>query len=84
MAARHALSKFTDVLYRGTDPHVVIIEVFDLLGVLVPIRVGHLHNAAVRHPEQLVVHRVNEPHIILRQRARSQIPTPANPGAELL
>ena len=84
MAARHALCKFADVLHRGTDPHVVIIKVFDLLGVLVPVRVSHLHNSAVRHPEQLVVHRVDEPHIIFRQRTWSQIPAPANPGAKLL
>ena len=62
----------------------VVIEIFDLLGTLVPIRVGHLHNAAVRHPEQLVVLRVNEPHIIFRQRTWSQIPAFANPGAKLL
>ena len=48
------------------------------------IRVGYLHNAAVRYTEQLVVHRVDEPHIILRQRTRSQIPAFPNPGAKLL
>ena len=62
----------------------IVIEILDHLGTLVPIWVGHLHNAAVRHPEQLVVHRVNEPHIIVRQRTWSQIPSPANPGAKLL
>ena len=82
MAARHALCKFTDVLHRGPDLHVVVIEIFDLLGTLVPIRVGHLHNAAVRHPEQLVVHRVDEPHIILRQRTWSQIFGVCEPRSE--
>ena len=48
------------------------------------IRESHLHNAAVRHPEQLIVLRVNESHIIVRQRTWSQIPTFANPGAKLL
>ena len=62
----------------------VVIEVFDLLGALMPIRVGYLHNATVRHTEQLVVHWVDEPYIILRQRARSQISAFANPGAKLL
>ena len=62
----------------------VVIEIFDLLGTLVPIRVGHLHNTAVRHPEQLIVLRVDETHIIFRQRTWSQIPSPANPGAKLL
>ena len=49
-----------------------------------PVRVGYLHNAAVRYTEQLVVHRVDEPHIIFRERTRGQIPAFANPGAELL
>ena len=62
----------------------VVIEILDHLGTLVPIRVGHLHHAAVRHPEQLVVHRVNEPHIIFREGTWSQIPAFANPGAKLL
>ena len=61
----------------------VIIEILDHLGALVPIWVGHLHNAAIRYPEQLVVLRVDEPHIIVRQRTRSQIPAFANPGAKL-
>ena len=84
MTARHALCKFADVLHRGTDLHVIVIEIFDLLRTLVPIRVGYLHNAAVRYTEQLVVHRVDKPHIILRQGTWSQIPAPANPGAKLL
>ena len=62
----------------------VIIEIFDHLGTLMPVRVGHLHNTAVRHPEQLVVHRVDEPHIIVWQRARGQIPAFANPRTKLL
>ena len=62
----------------------VVIEIFNLLGTLVPIRVGHLHNTAVWHPEQLVVHRVDESHIIFREGTWSQIPAFANPGAKLL
>ena len=37
MTARHALCKFADVLHRGPNLHVVIIEIFDHLGTLVPI-----------------------------------------------
>ena len=62
----------------------IVIEILDHLGTLVPIWVSHLHNAAIRHPEQFVVHRVDESHIIVRQRTWSQIPAFANPRTKLL
>lgn len=70
MAARHPLRKFADMLHGRADPHVVIIEIFDLLRILTTIGKLQLHHTAVRHPEQLIVSRINEPDIVIRQRMR--------------